>query len=100
MNHKLSHDTRPKMLHDSLPTTSPDLEREEDAEGSGAEDEEDAMLTHEPASVKLYVGITAFLLLGSFLIAVNVERLETVGHLASIIFLQTILSIRTAKEQG
>ncbi|KAA1079299.1 hypothetical protein PGT21_006999 [Puccinia graminis f. sp. tritici] len=78
LNYQRNQDRPPKLPHDPLPTTSQALEREEDIEDSGEVEEAGVHSTDEPISIKLYVGITAFLLLGSFLIAVNVERLETV----------------------
>ncbi|OAV94920.1 hypothetical protein PTTG_04675 [Puccinia triticina 1-1 BBBD Race 1] len=77
LNHKHSQESSPEIHHAPLATTSQDLERE-DVQDSVEVGDEDMHLGDEPISVKLYVGITAFLLLGSFLIAVNVERLETV----------------------
>jgi len=77
IDHKRNQADSRELLHHPLPTTSQDLDREEDVESTDVE-RPDGPLSNEPASLKLFIGITAFLLLGSFLIAVNVERLETV----------------------
>ncbi|KNZ45657.1 hypothetical protein VP01_793g3 [Puccinia sorghi] len=80
-----------KVLHHPLPTTSQDLDREEDVESIDVE-RPDGPFSNEPTSLKLFVGITALLLLGSFLIAVNVERLETVGRISSLPLLMLAFS--------
>ena len=82
IDHKRNQADSRELLHHPLPTTSQDLDREEDVESTDVE-RPDGPLSNDPASLKLFIGITAFLLLGSFLIAVNVERLETVGRIFS-----------------
>ncbi|KNF03664.1 hypothetical protein PSTG_03184 [Puccinia striiformis f. sp. tritici PST-78] len=78
LNQQLNQGRSPQIPHDPLPTTSQELEREEGVDEFQEVEPSNGQFRDEPISVQFYVGITAFLLLGSFLIAVNVERLETV----------------------